>query len=60
MSAGAQCAHAAVGVIEKYKAHNETIFKQWAMMGQAKIALKVDNEAEMVSCAQQPQATVCI
>lgn len=46
---GAQCAHAAVGVMGKYKQRNEVAFKQWEMCGQPKIALKVKDEDEMVS-----------
>ncbi|GLI71575.1 hypothetical protein VaNZ11_016839 [Volvox africanus] len=44
---GAQCAHAAVGVLwAHYQSHNVPI-RQWEMYGQPKIALKVGDEAEM-------------
>ena len=48
--AGAQCGHAAVGVLQKYqnKAAHEMAFRQWEYMGQAKIALRVQDEDEMV------------
>lgn len=40
---GAQCAHAAVGIVMKYRARNEIHFRQWDMCGQPKVALKVRN-----------------
>ncbi|GLC46928.1 hypothetical protein PLESTB_001896700 [Pleodorina starrii] len=44
---GAQCAHAAVGVLwSHYQSHNVAI-RQWEMYGQPKIALKVGDESEM-------------
>jgi hypothetical protein len=46
--AGAQCAHAAVGVVERYKAKEQLVFKQWSYFGQAKIALKIQDDVEMV------------
>jgi len=46
--AGAQCAHAAVGVMGRYRGKHEMLFKQWELCGQPKIALKVKDEAEMV------------
>eukprot|EP00878_Enallax_costatus_P034952 GHUV01038901.1.p1 GENE.GHUV01038901.1~~GHUV01038901.1.p1 ORF type:complete len:114 (+),score=33.76 GHUV01038901.1:211-552(+) len=50
---GAQCAHAAVGVIQKYKGQNEALFRLWERFGQPKIALKVQNEAVMAELAHQ-------
>lgn len=47
-TAGAQCAHAAVGVMGLYRAGNEVLFKQWERHGQPKIALKVKDDSEMV------------
>ncbi|KAG1681169.1 hypothetical protein FOA52_015612 [Chlamydomonas sp. UWO 241] len=44
---GAQCAHAAVGVVERYKAKEQLVFKQWSYFGQAKIALKIQDDMEM-------------
>lgn len=46
--AGAQCAHAAVGVIGKYRPRNEVLFRMWERCGQPKIALKIPNEEHMV------------
>ena len=46
--AGAQCAHAAVGVTARYSAKFAALFRQWEACGQPKIALKVSNEQEMV------------
>ncbi|PNW71117.1 hypothetical protein CHLRE_17g747297v5 [Chlamydomonas reinhardtii] len=46
---GAQCAHAAVGVLwSHYNSHNVAI-RQWEMYGQPKIALKVSDESEMAA-----------
>lgn len=46
--AGAQCAHAAVGVIGMYKSSNEALFRHWERHGQPKIALKIRDDQEMV------------
>lgn len=43
----AQCAHAAVGVMQKFSTKQRTWFKQWEMGGQKKIALKVDSTAAL-------------
>lgn len=43
-----QCAHAACGVVQKYKSKHEVLFKQWEWCGQAKIALKIQDDDEMV------------
>lgn len=48
-AAGAQCAHAAVGVIGMYRSSNPGLFRQWERHGQPKIALKIKDDAEMVS-----------
>lgn len=53
MVAGAQCAHAAVGVIGAYKSGNEALFRQWERHGQPKIALKIKDDQEMVSAGGQ-------
>ena len=47
--AAAQCAHAAVGVVEELKKQNHTLLRQWDEYGSAKIALKCPTEAELVS-----------
>ncbi|KAK9831736.1 hypothetical protein WJX74_007630 [Apatococcus lobatus] len=44
----AQCAHAAVGVITDYKESKPQVFNQWERCGQAKIALKVPTEVELL------------
>lgn len=49
--AGAQCAHAALGVTQSYRSRYEAYFKQWEYSGQAKIALKIDNPEDMVGRA---------
>lgn len=54
--AGAQCAHAAVGVIGMYKNGNEVLFRQWERHGQPKIALKVKDDVEMVRRDRQQWA----
>ncbi|KAI8472026.1 MAG: peptidyl-tRNA hydrolase-like protein 2, mitochondrial precursor (Bcl-2 inhibitor of transcription 1) [Monoraphidium minutum] len=53
---GAQCAHAAVGVMGRFRARHELMFKQWEACGQPKIALKVKDEEEMASLAARAQA----
>jgi peptidyl-tRNA hydrolase len=45
---GAQCAHAAVGVVGRYGARAPAAFRAWEACGQPKISLKVKDEAEMV------------
>lgn len=46
--AGAQCAHAATGVVQSYQSKMAVPFRQWEMMGQAKIALKCNTSEELV------------
>ena len=50
--AAAQCAHAAVGVVEDMRQHNKLLLRQWEEYGSAKIALKCPNQAELVSLWQ--------
>jgi hypothetical protein len=57
--AGAQCAHAAVGVIGSYKSGNEALFRQWERHGQPKIALKIKDDQEMVSSAAEAPSLQC-
>lgn len=57
MPAAAQCAHAAVGVVEHVRKHNQLLLRQWEEYGAAKVAVKVPKEAEMVS--QGYECTVC-
>ena len=49
----AQCAHAAVGVVEQHKQHAAEIFQAWELKGHAKVALRVPTEPEMVRCLPQ-------
>eukprot|EP01025_Chloroclados_australasicus_P031771 TRINITY_DN3215_c0_g1_i1.p2 TRINITY_DN3215_c0_g1~~TRINITY_DN3215_c0_g1_i1.p2 ORF type:complete len:213 (+),score=22.12 TRINITY_DN3215_c0_g1_i1:168-806(+) len=46
----AQCAHAAVGVLQEFQGNQKylPLFRQWESKGQAKIALKVPSDAELV------------
>lgn len=46
--AGAQCAHAAVGILGRYQGSHESLFHQWEANGQPKIALKVKDHEEIV------------
>lgn len=45
----AQCAHAAVGAYMKAAKKDKEALKKWAYTGQAKIALKVESEAELMA-----------
>ena len=56
--AGAQCAHAACGVLEKYKPDNEMLFRHWEAHGQPKIALKGKDWEEMVGSLMFASMTV--
>ena len=50
--AAAQCAHAAVGVVEVLKKQNQILLRQWDEYGSAKIALKCPSEEELVSASR--------
>jgi len=45
----AQCAHAAVGVVEDMRQTNKLLLSQWEEYGSAKIALKCPNQSQLVS-----------
>ncbi|XP_077297167.1 peptidyl-tRNA hydrolase 2, mitochondrial-like isoform X2 [Arctopsyche grandis] len=45
----AQCAHAAVGAYSKTQKKNPAALDEWEYTGQAKIALKVDSEEELMN-----------
>ena len=50
-AAGAQCAHAAVGLVEKLNeggGRHEALLRQWEYCGQAKICLKAQDSQELV------------
>jgi peptidyl-tRNA hydrolase, PTH2 family len=51
----AQCAHAAIGAYEEATQRRDRFLKPWQKYGQTKIALKVPDEATLVSLAQQAQ-----
>jgi PTH2 family peptidyl-tRNA hydrolase len=45
---GAQCAHAALGAVERHRRpETEAAFRRWESRGQAKIALKVPSDADL-------------
>lgn len=44
----AQCCHATLGAYKISLKHCQTVLEQWEDDGQAKVAVKVDTEAEMV------------
>ncbi|KIZ03551.1 peptidyl-tRNA hydrolase, PTH2 family [Monoraphidium neglectum] len=52
---GAQCAHAAVGILGRYRGRHEAVFRQWEASGQPKIALKVKDEEAMADLAERAQ-----
>lgn len=47
----AQCSHAAVGVVQKFRRRIPSWFKAWEQGGQAKIALKVDSTQLLLDLA---------
>lgn len=53
---GAQCAHAAVGVIQHHSSTHSANFKYWERYGQPKIALKVQDDTEMAALEAKAQS----
>ncbi|XP_058059726.1 probable peptidyl-tRNA hydrolase 2 [Anopheles bellator] len=53
---GAQCGHAAVGAFESAMKKTPGAVRKWQHSGQAKIALKVDNETEMMEIYRTARA----
>lgn len=53
---GAQCAHAAVGVLQHHYSSHSVPIRQWEMFGQPKIALKVQDESEMAGLEAKAEA----
>mmetsp|Transcript_24869 Transcript_24869/g.67716 ORF Transcript_24869/g.67716 Transcript_24869/m.67716 type:complete len:174 (-) Transcript_24869:701-1222(-) len=53
---GAQCAHAAVGVLQSSQRTQGVALRQWEMCGQPKIALRINNEEEMDDLAEKATA----
>eukprot|EP00892_Ulva_mutabilis_P001502 jgi/Ulvmu1/11352/UM075_0012.1 len=51
----AQCGHAAVGVVQKFRRRLPSWFKAWEQGGQAKIALRVDNTQQLLALANAAQ-----
>ena len=45
----AQCAHAAVGLVEEHRDHSAGEFEAWELRGHAKVALRVPTEPELVT-----------
>lgn len=45
----AQCAHAAVGVVDEHREFSDGEFEAWELKGHAKVALRVANDTDMVS-----------
>ena len=46
---GAQCAHAAVGIVEKLNERHDHVLAAWEECGQAKVCLKASDSQELVS-----------
>ncbi|ORX56433.1 peptidyl-tRNA hydrolase II [Hesseltinella vesiculosa] len=44
----AQCGHATLACYKSIKKHNPAILREWEVSGQAKVALKVGSEAELL------------
>ena len=53
MYAAAQCAHAAVAVVEDMRQTNKLLLRQWEEYGSAKTAVKCPSQAELVSRLQR-------
>jgi hypothetical protein len=51
--AGAQCAHAAIGVVLQLLAADVSLYQRWEQCGQRKIVVKVQDAQCMVSVVQQ-------
>ena len=51
-SAGAQCAHAAVGIIESLSARHQVLLRRWEDYGQPKICLKAKDDVELRQLAR--------
>ena len=53
---GAQCAHAAVGIVEKLRGKKDALLDAWAACGQTKICVKADDMAAFVELAKAANA----
>ncbi|DBA83359.1 TPA: hypothetical protein ACH3X2_006510 [Trebouxia sp. C0005] len=52
----AQCAHAAVAVVEDMRQTNKLLLRQWEEYGSAKIAVKCPNQAELLQVREAANA----
>lgn len=48
----AQCSHATLGAYQRAKRHTPNAVKIWKLLGQAKVAVKVADEEEMMQLAK--------
>lgn len=46
---GAQCAHAAVGLVERLGSRHSAVLRQWEACGQPKICLRAESSQQLVS-----------
>ncbi len=60
MCAAAQCAHAAVAVVEDMRQTNKLLLRQWEEYGSAKIAVKCPSQAELVSRLQRYSCDISV
>lgn len=52
----AQCAHAAVGVVDEHREFSNGEFEAWELKGHAKVALRVANDTDMLELARLAEA----
>lgn len=52
----AQCCHATLGAYKRAVRRTPAAVKAWEMLGQAKVCLKVDSEAELLAIAESASA----
>lgn len=60
---GAQCGHAAVGAFERARRSVPALVRSWENSGSAKIALRVESEAELMQIRSKAMAgnlNVCL
>ncbi|PVD31332.1 hypothetical protein C0Q70_06744 [Pomacea canaliculata] len=53
----AQCAHAAVGAVEKASRKDPSNLRQWRLTGQQKVVVKVEDEASLLDLAEKAIAS---
>lgn len=54
---GAQCAHAAVGLVQKLQRRKDVLLRQWDECGQTKIVLKCSNLEEMMDLVKKARCS---